>query len=66
MPYVKIAQKYGCQIEALFFDVPLEVCLDRNRSRARVVPDDAMRVMAAKLVPPSVDEGFSRVTVVRY
>jgi len=64
-PYVKIAQKYGCAIEALFFDVPLEVCLKRNRIRPRVVPDDAMRAMAAKLVPPSVAEGFSRVTVVR-
>jgi predicted kinase len=65
LPYVKIAQKYGCRIEALFFDVPLEVCLERNRDRARVVPEEAMRSMAAKLVPPSVDEGFSRVTVVR-
>lgn len=64
-PYVKIAQKYGCRIEALFFDVPLEVCLERNRARARVVPDEAMRAMATKLVPPSVAEGFSRVTVVR-
>jgi len=64
-PYVKIAQKYGSRIDALFFDVPLEVCLDRNRTRVRVVPEDAMRVMAAKLMPPSVDEGFSRVTVVR-
>lgn len=65
LPYVKIAQKYGCRIEALFFDVPLEVCLERNRDRARVVREEAMRSMAAKLVPPSVDEGFSRVTVVR-
>jgi len=64
-PYIKIAQAYGCAAEALFFDVPLEVCLDRNRGRARVVPEEAMRVMAAKLVPPSVDEGFSRITVVR-
>ena len=64
-PYLKIAQGYGCQIEALFFDVPLQVCLERNRARARVVPEDAMRAMAAKLVPPSVDEGFSRVAVVR-
>lgn len=64
-PYVKIAQKLGCQIEALFFDVPLDVCLERNRVRTRVVPEEAMRTMAAKLVPPSVDEGFSRVTVVR-
>ncbi len=65
LPYVKIVQKYSCQIEALFFDVPLEVCLARNRTRTRVVPEEAMRVMAAKLVPPSVEEGFSRVTVVR-
>ena len=64
-PYMKIAQKHGCQIEAVFFDVPLDVCLDRNRTRARVVPEEAMRMMAAKLLPPSVDEGFSRVTVVR-
>jgi len=64
-PYVKIAQKYGCGIEALFFDVPLEVCLERNRGRARVVPESAVRAMAAKLVPPRAAEGFSRVTVVR-
>jgi predicted kinase len=64
-PYIKIAQAYGCKAEALFFDVPLEVCLDRNRGRARVVPEEAVRAMAAKLVPPSLDEGFSRITVVR-
>ncbi len=64
-PYIKIAQAYACEAEALFFDVPLEVCLERNRGRARVVPEEAVRAMAAKLVPPSVDEGFSRVTVVR-
>ena len=64
-PYIKIAHAYGCEAEALFFDVPLELCLDRNRSRARVVPEEAVRAMAAKLVPPGVDEGFSRVTVVR-
>ncbi len=64
-PYVRIAEKYGYQIDALFFDVPLEVCLERNRARARVVPEEALRAMAAKLVPPRVTEGFSRVTVVR-
>jgi predicted kinase len=64
-PYIKIAQAYGCAAEALFFDVPLEACLERNRGRARVVPEEAMRAMSAKLVPPSVSEGFSRVTVMR-
>jgi predicted kinase len=65
-PYVKIAQRYGCSVEALYFDVPLDVCLARNRGRSRVVPEEAVRAMAAKLAPPSVEEGFSRVTVLRY
>ena len=47
-------------------DVPLESCMERNRSRVRIVPEEAMQVMAAKLTPPTVEEGFSRVTVVRY
>ena len=64
-PYVKIARQYDCKVEAVFFDVPLEVCIARNRGRARVVPVEAMRKMAAKLVPPRATEGFSRVTVVR-
>lgn len=65
-PYIQIARRYRCAIEALYFDVPLDVCLARNRSRSRVVPEEALRAMAAKLVPPSVHEGFSRVKVVRY
>jgi predicted kinase len=64
-PYVKIARQYGCDVEAVFFDVPLEICIARNRGRARVVPEAAMQNMAAKLVPPQAAEGFSRVTVVR-
>src|ERR1700742_2552693 len=40
--YVAIGRSYGCEIEAVFFDVPLTVCLDRNRGRKRVVPEDAM------------------------
>lgn len=64
-PYIKLGQLYGCAVEALFFDVPLEVCRQRNQGRSRVVPEEALERMAAKLVPPSVEEGFSSVTVVR-
>ena len=63
-PYVQIARWYGCEIEAIYFDVPLEICQERNRGRNRIVPEDAMRMMAAKLVPPSAEEGFARITVV--
>jgi predicted kinase len=64
-PYAEIAAWYGADLEAVFFDVPIDVCLERNRSRARVVPEEAVRVMAGKLCPPSPDEGFRRIRVIR-
>jgi predicted kinase len=64
-PYVKTGQIYGCSVEAVFFDVPMEVCRERNRLRERVVPEDVLERMAAKLVPPTLEEGFSAITVVR-
>ena len=63
-PYIQIGQWYGCDVEALYFDVPLEVCRERNLRRDRIVPDDALLRMAAKLAPPDLAEGFTRVTVV--
>jgi predicted kinase len=63
-PYIAIGRSYGCEIEAIFFDVPLEVCLDRNGRRERAVPEEAIRKMAAKLQPPSFDEGFNRIATV--
>ena len=65
-PYLEIADQYGCEMEAVWFDVPLEVCRERNAARHRVVPDEALVAMAAKLVPPTVEEGFHRVTRVLY
>ena len=61
-PYVILAQRYGCRLEALVFDVPLEVCVARNHGRARVVPEEAIRKMAQQMVPPSRKEGFSKIT----
>jgi predicted kinase len=63
-PYIDIARAHGCEIEAVFFDVPLDVCLERNARRHRVVPADALANMAARLVPPSLAEGFSDMTII--
>jgi predicted kinase len=63
-PYLRLARRFGCRLEALFFDVPLDICLVRNQLRDRVVPEEAIRKMAAGLVPPSLDEGFDHVEVV--
>jgi predicted kinase len=64
-PYIRLAQWYGCDVEALYFDVRLEVCRERNLRRARVVPEEAMERMAMKLTPPEMAEGFTRITIVR-
>ena len=64
-PYIGIGKSYGCDVEAVFFDVPMEVCRARNARRQRVVPEEAMAKMVAKLAPPDIQEGFSRVTAIR-
>ena len=63
--WIKLAKDYNYEVHAVFFDVPLEVCIERHQRRDRVVPEDVMRRMAAKLKPPSFDEGFAKITVVR-
>ena len=63
--WIKMAQDFGYEAHAVFFDVPTEICMERNRKRLRNVPDDVMLRMAQKLRPPKFDEGFSKVVVVR-
>jgi predicted kinase len=62
--YLEMGRSHGCEVEAVFFDVPLAVCRERNARRRRVVPEEALAKMAAKLTPPAVEEGFACVTVV--
>ena len=63
--WIKMAKSFGYEVQAVFFDVPLEVCLDRNRQRDRSVSEDVMRKMAEKLKAPLFEEGFAKITVVR-
>lgn len=63
--WIRMAREFGYEVHAVFFDVPLEVCMERNRKRQRVVPDEVMQRMATKLRPPTFEEGFSKIVVVR-
>jgi predicted kinase len=63
--WIKMAKSFGYEVQAVFFDVPLEVCLDRNRQRDRSVSEDIMRKMAERLKPPAFEEGFAKITLVR-
>ncbi len=63
--WIKMAKSFGYEVQAVFFDVPLAVCLERNSKRDRAVSEDVMRKMAEKLKPPVFEEGFAKITVVR-
>ena len=63
--WIKMAREFGFEVHAVFFDVPVEVCMERNRRRDRMVAEDVMQRMAQKLRPPNFDEGFTKIIVVR-
>jgi predicted kinase len=65
-PLVALATAAGVPARAVFLDVPLAVCRQRNEARtgrARV-PDVGLFSTAARLVPPTTAEGFAQVEVV--
>ena len=57
-PYFSLARWYGAALDAAYFDCPISVALQRNRARARQVPESVMAGMAARLEPPTLEEGF--------
>ncbi len=40
--WIKMAKSFGYDVQAVFFDVPLAVCMERNRKRDRAVTDEVM------------------------
>jgi predicted kinase len=63
-PYFEIAARFDAGVEALWFDSPLDTCLERNLSRDRRVDEAVMVEMARDFEAPSTNEGFARVTQV--
>jgi len=63
-PYIAMARIYEVNVEALFFDISVETCKARNALRGRVVPEEAINLMASRLVRPTLQEGFFRVVTI--
>lgn len=53
------------ELGAVYFETPLEVCLERNAKRVGRfrVPDEVIKKMAKNYIAPSCDEGFDWVTL---
>ncbi|GAA4682219.1 hypothetical protein GCM10023215_15200 [Pseudonocardia yuanmonensis] len=65
-PLLAAARAHGAHVRAVYLVAPLELCLERNdrrEGRARV-PLVGVLSTRARLVPPSIAEGFDRVDVV--
>ena len=56
----ELASTLGVSRQAIVTDVAI-----LRAAGERVVTDDVMRRMSAKLKPPTFEEGFSKITVVR-
>jgi predicted kinase len=64
---IAAAQRAGARVRAVWVDTPVEVCIERNgdrEGRARV-PLVGLLDTRGRLVPPTPDEGFDRIDVVR-
>ena len=66
-PLVELARAAGAPVRAVFLDVPLAVCRDRNDRRTGTarVPPVGLFAAAGRLVPPTPAEGIDRVDVLR-
>lgn len=62
--WLRWAELHDCPVHCVYFAIPLNECLRRNAARPRQVPPAALEAMAARLSPPSLDEGFDSIRVV--
>ena len=66
-PLIAAGRRHGARIAGYVLETPRGECLQRNRrreGRARV-PDVAVHVAAARMQPPTLDEGFDELFTVR-
>jgi predicted kinase len=66
-PLIAAARRHGAPVVGYVLDTSRGECLKRNRQRegkARV-PDVAVHVTAARMEPPTLDEGFDELFTVR-
>lgn len=51
---------------AVFFNTSFDVCMERNQTRiGKVIPQRVMLQMKDALIPPTIEEGFSKVITIK-
>ncbi len=62
-PLVEMAREAGYRVKIIYFEIPVEVCRQRNRDRDNPIPDEVIDDSAARLEVPDPEEADC---VVRY
>ncbi len=60
-PLISLGIEYGARIIGYYFEPDVNVARERNRSRAKRVPDVAIHATRKRLVMPSIEEGFDEI-----
>ncbi len=66
-PYIQQAKTAGFRVRAYFFDTPVRTAIGRNNHRTdkKAIPVPAILRAAKHLEPPSLEEGFDDVQIIR-
>ena len=56
--WIKMSQDFGYEAHAVYFDVPTEICMERNQRRSRNVPEDVMQTDGSKTSSTDVRRGI--------
>ena len=63
--WIKMAQSFGYDVQAVFFDVPFEICMERNRKRERMVSEEVMQKDGRTPETAKLQRGLHKITMVR-
>jgi predicted kinase len=55
-PLIALAKKHGYRTQIIYFDIPVEACLKRNKQRDDAIPTDIIKDFADKMEAPAPDE----------
>ena len=61
LKYISLAKLHRFPIYAYVFDTDYRICVERNQSRERVVPEKAMKNMLRYHQPVEAEEGFDQI-----
>ena len=66
-PYIRQAKAVGFQVRSYFFDTPVRTAIGRNNHRKdkKPIPVPAILRAAKMLQPPTRDEGFDEIQIVK-